>query len=183
VNNEKIDVIVFVDYDKGVITPSLFEQINRIAQKRGIPVSVDPKKRNFHEYRNISLFKPNFSEFTEGTGSPIRKGNLEVLIRTAVEFKNKQNFDFIFITLSELGVFLSNGVIKQYYPAVVRDIADVSGAGDTVISVASLAIASGLHPNIMALMANLAGGLVCEKTGVVPIDKEQLIKEMFSSDI
>ena len=80
-------------------------------------------------------------------------------------------------------MFISNSVKEQYYPAVIRYIADVSGAGDTVISVASLAMAAGLNPKTMALMSNLAGGLVCEKLGVVPVDKEQLSEEMTSQKI
>lgn len=78
---------------------------------------------------------------------------------------------------------INNGSEDQHYPAIIRFIADVSGAGDTVISVASLAMASGLDQNTMALMSNLAGGLVCEKVGVVPVNKEQLINEMKSQKI
>lgn len=183
IENKKIDVIVFVDYDKGVVTKNLFEKINQIAKEKGIPTAVDPKKRNFHNYKDISLFKPNFKEFVDGTGLPLIKGDLEALKIAADEFKQKQNFKLIFVTLSELGVFISNGVKDQYFPAVIRYIADVSGAGDTVISVASLAMAAGLPPKTMALMSNLAGGLVCEKLGVVPIDKDQLISEMKSQKI
>ncbi len=183
IRNEKIDVIIFGDYDKGVITPTLFDKINKLAREKGIPVSVDPKKRNFHHYTNVALFKPNFKEFVEGIEIPLRKGDLDTLKKVAEEFKQKQNFKLIFITLSELGVFISNGVKEQYYPAEIRYIADVSGAGDTVISVASLAVAAGLHPKITALMSNLAGGLVCEKLGVVPVNKDQLIKEMLSQKI
>ena len=178
IEKSQIDVIIFVDYDKGVITPTLFNTINELAQQKGIPTAVDPKKRNFLNYKNVSLFKPNFKEFTEGTGIHLKKGDIESLQVAANDFKQKQNFKLIFVTLSELGVFISNGAKEQYFPAVIRYIADVSGAGDTVISVASLSIAAGLNPKIMALMSNLAGGLVCEKSGVVPIDKEQLMKEM-----
>jgi len=178
IEKNKIDVIIFVDYDKGVVTPTLFDKINALALKKGIPTSVDPKKRNFNNYKNISLFKPNFKEFVDGMGITIKKGDLETLKKVADDFKQKQNFKLIFVTLSELGVFISNGVKEQYFPAVIRYIADVSGAGDTVISVASLAMASGLHPKVMALMSNLAGGLVCEKLGVVPVDKNQLMEEM-----
>ena len=183
IDTNSVDVIIFVDYDKGVITPTLFETINKLAQQKGIPTTVDPKKRNFLNYKNVSLFKPNFKEFIEGTGLALKKGDLESLKVAANEFKQKQNLELIFITLSELGVFISNGVKKQYFPAVIRYIADVSGAGDTVISVASLALSAGLQPKVMALMSNLAGGLVCEKSGVVPVDKEQLIKEMISQKI
>ncbi|RIJ49554.1 D-glycero-beta-D-manno-heptose-7-phosphate kinase [Maribellus luteus] len=175
-----VNVIVFVDYDKGVVTPSLFNAINKVALERKIPTAVDPKKRNFRNYRDVTLFKPNFKEFVEGTGLQIAKDDLEALKACADRFKKEQNLKLIFITLSELGVFISNGVKEQYYPVVIRDIADVSGAGDTVISVASLAMAAGLPPKIMALMSNLAGGLVCEKLGVVPVDAEQLRKEMKS---
>jgi len=183
INSHPIDVIIFVDYDKGVVTPTLFDTINKIAIEKGILTAVDPKRRNFKNYKNVSLFKPNFKEFVEGTGLSIAKDDLEAIKKAADEFKKKQNLKLIFVTLSELGVFISNGVKEQYYPVVIRYIADVSGAGDTVISVASLAMAAGLPPKIMALMSNLAGGLVCEKLGVVPIDKKQLRKEMKSQKI
>lgn len=178
IEKNQIDVIIFVDYDKGMITKNLFNTINNLAQQKGIPTAVDPKKRNFLNYKNVSLFKPNFKEFVDGTGFSLKKGDLESLKIAAHKFKQKQNFKIIFVTLSELGVFISNGVKEQYFPAVIRYISDISGAGDTVISVASLAMAAKLQPKVMALMSNLAGGLVCEKPGVVPIDKEQLIKEM-----
>ena len=181
INENTIDVIVFVDYDKGIITPTLFETVNNAAIEKNIPTAVDPKRRNFWNYKNVSLFKPNFKEFVEGIGQPIAKDDLETIKMHADSFKQQQNLKLIFITLSELGVFISNGVKEQYYPVVIRDIADVSGAGDTVIGVASLAMAAGLSPKVMALMSNLAGGLVCEKVGVVPVDSEQLRKEMKSA--
>jgi len=177
----KIDVIIFVDYDKGIVTQNLFTTINKVALEKNILTAVDPKRRNFRNYKNVTLFKPNFKEFVEGLGQPIAKDDLESIKAHADQFKKEQNLKLIFVTLSELGVYISNGVKKQYYPAVIRDIADVSGAGDTVIAVASLAMAAGLSPKTMALMSNLAGGLVCEKVGVVPIDRAQLQKEMKSS--
>lgn len=179
----KIDVIIFVDYDKGVITPGLFEAVNRMAREKGIPTVVDPKKRNFGCYKNIDLFKPNFKEFVDGTGIPLEKGDLESLREAAHALKEKQNYKLIFITLSELGVFISNGIKEQYYPAVIRHIADVSGAGDSVISVAGLAMAAGLSPKIMAMISNIAGGLVCEYPGVVPVDKAQLMRVMKSQKL
>jgi D-glycero-beta-D-manno-heptose-7-phosphate kinase len=183
IEKNAVDVIVFVDYDKGVLTPSLFQSVNELAIKKGIPTAVDPKKRNFKTYKNIGLFKPNFKEFVDGTNLPIEKGDFNALRAVAHEFKEKHNFGLIFITLSELGVFISNGIKEQYYPAVVRHISDVSGAGDTVISVASLALAAGLSPKIMALMSNIAGGLVCENLGVVPVNKNQLMLVMKSQKI
>jgi rfaE bifunctional protein kinase chain/domain len=180
IGEKKIDVIVFVDYDKGVITPTLFDRVNEMAISKGIPTAVDPKKRNFNHYKNVSLFKPNFKEFTDGVGVTVEKSDFETIKKLSGAFKQKQNIKIIFITLSELGVFISNGVQEQYFPANIRYVADVSGAGDTVISVAGLALASGLNPGTLAWMSNLAGGLVCEKTGVAPVNKEQLINEMLS---
>lgn len=178
IEKQAVDVIIFVDYDKGAVTPGLFEKVNALAIEKGIPTAVDPKKRNFNFYKNIGLFKPNFKEFVDGTGLNLNKGDFEALREAAYNIKQKQKFKLIFITLSELGVFISNGLKEQYYPAVIRYIADVSGAGDTVISVASLAMAAGISPKKMALMSNIAGGLVCEKLGVVPVDKMQLMQVM-----
>ncbi|WP_319230162.1 bifunctional ADP-heptose synthase [Draconibacterium orientale] len=180
---QQVDVIVFVDYNKGVVTPNLFKTINDLAQEKGIPTSVDPKKQNFSNYKNVSLFKPNFKEFVEGTSFPLKKGDLAALKKAAETFKTRQQLKLILITLSELGIFIINGDEEQYYPVAIRDIADVSGAGDTVIAVASLAMAAGLSPKIIAQMSNLAGGLVCEKVGVVPVDQIQLKKEMKSQKI
>ncbi len=178
IESRKIDVIIFVDYDKGMITPTLFEKVHALAKEKKIFVAVDPKKRNFSLYHDIDLFKPNFKEFLEGTGQVIRKGDLDLLKRAAEDFKKEKVFKLIFITLSELGVFISNGISQNYYPAEIRYIADVSGAGDTVLSVASLCLATNTPPHQMALLANMAGGLVCEQVGVVPINRERFRKEM-----
>jgi D-glycero-beta-D-manno-heptose-7-phosphate kinase len=143
---------------------------------------VDPKKRNFSLYHEVDLFKPNFKEFIEGTGQPIRKGDLDHLKTAAEHYKKEKSFKFIFITLSELGVFISNSLSQTYYPAEIRYIADVSGAGDTVLSVASLCLASSVPPRLMAMLANMAGGLVCEQLGVVPVNRDRFMREMEKAD-
>ena len=181
IDKQQIDVIIFVDYDKGVITPRLIKKITDLAIEKGIHTAVDPKTRNFQTYKNIDLFKPNFNEFKIGTNKKLKKGDLDGLLKEAVALKQKKGYKFIFVTLSELGVLISNGVEESHYPANIRYIADVSGAGDTVISVASLCLSAKLSPKLLALMSNIAGGLVCEKVGVVPIDKELLIKEVIAN--
>ncbi len=90
--------------------------------------------------------------------------------------KTLQN-DITFVTLSEHGVYIANHVEHYHVPAHIRTIADVSGAGDTVISVATLCLASGVSLRTIAELSNLAGGLVCEKSGVVSIEPDQLIEE------
>lgn len=182
-NENKIDSIIFEDYDKGSITPKVIQQIVDEACKRGIPTLVDPKKRNFSEYNNTTLFKPNFKEFNEGLKVETSKTNPETLFEAAKILHKQKNISLIMITLSEAGMFISTGKEYKVIPAHIRYIADVSGAGDTVISVASLCLASGLDAFEIAAISNMAGGLVCEKVGVVPIDKELLKSETAALDI
>jgi len=172
-----IDVIVIEDYDKGVISKQLIEQVVKIAQKHKIPIAVDPKKRNFNHYKNITLFKPNLKELREGMKLDLEKGNLEDIIAAVQKIRKEHNLDTVLLTLSERGVLLIDNKHEQIIPAHIRNIADVSGAGDTVIGVAALCLALNTGSVKMATLANLAGGLVCEKVGVVPVEREQLIAE------
>ena len=172
-----IDVIVIEDYDKGVISKQLIEQVVKIAQKHKIPIAVDPKKRNFNHYKNITLFKPNLKELREGMKLDLEKGNLEDIIAAVQKIRKEHNLDTVLLTLSERGVLLIDHKHEQIIPAHIRNIADVSGAGDTVIGVAALCLALNTGSVKMATLANLAGGLVCEKVGVVPVEREQLIAE------
>lgn len=177
IEKENINIVIFVDYDKGLITPGLIRNVIELAKSKNILTAADPKNRNFNHYQNVDLFKPNFKEYKEGLKLQVEKTDMEALKKVSENFKKENHIGLLFITLSELGVFLTNGVKQNYYPAEVRDIADVSGAGDTVIAAASLCLAAGLPIPFMAQLSNLAGGLVCEKLGVVPIDLELLKKE------
>ncbi len=173
----EINSIIFQDYDKGVITETVIEEVVTLAKKHNIPTLVDPKKRNFNNFKGVTLFKPNFKELTEGLNLEINKKDIESINKAAQKFRKIQNIDIVMTTLSELGVYISDKDNYHQIPAEIRDIADVSGAGDTVISAASLCIAAGLKPSQIAWISNIAGGLVCEKVGVVPIDKKLFLKE------
>ncbi len=177
INTSKINIIIFVDYDKGLITPWLIKNVIKLAKSKHILTAADPKIRNFNNYQQVDLFKPNYKEFKEGLNLLVEMTDIEELKRISNVFKKDNQIGLLFITLSELGVFLTNGVKQHYYPAEVRKIADVSGAGDTVIAVASLCFAAGLPIPFLAQLSNLAGGLVCEKLGVVPIDPDLLKNE------
>lgn len=173
-----IDSIIFEDYNKGVLTPKLIEGIIQLAQKNGIPTAVDPKKDNFFAYQNVTLFKPNLKELKEGLGVDFAVPKGEAFEKAVQLLQDKLNNDVSFITLSEYGVFIASKAEKHYVNAHYRNITDVSGAGDTVISVATLCLAAGLPLEVIARVANMAGGLVCEKTGVVSIDALELLHEM-----
>ena len=172
-----IDVIIFEDYDKGTIDSELIKRVTKLARDKGIPTAVDPKKKNFNDYRNVSLFKPNLKELNEGMNMNVTKTDLAKLSNAAKKLHEERNIRMMLITLSEAGVYVSSGNKQDIFPAHARSIVDVSGAGDTVISVAALAMALGLDSDTLAKLANLAGGLVCEQVGVVPIDKKRLLEE------
>ena len=174
---DKINVIIFEDYDKGVITSTLIEKTIALAKEKGIPVAVDPKRRNFMAYKEVSLMKPNIKELKEGLKLDFNQFSKDELFSAVNELRAKLKLDFALVTLSEKGILAATNKENIIVPAHIRDIADVSGAGDTVISVAALCLALKLPPVTIASLANLAGGLVCEYIGVAPVNKEQLYQE------
>lgn len=176
-HQEKIDVIIFEDYDKGLIQPALIEAVVAEANTLGIPTTVDPKKRNFDAYKNVTLFKPNLKELREGLNIEVPEVTLPHLRSAFKQLQEQLQCESALITLSEHGMYIANSDTDSHIQAHVRNIADVSGAGDTVISVASLGIAAGLDGVTATQMANLAGGLVCESVGVVPINGSILKQE------
>lgn len=175
--------VIMQDYNKGVLSRSVIEQAIQLFNLHGIPVAVDPKKKNFEHYRNVDLFKPNLKELREGLKIEIKSGEVTSLSEAAKRLHIQQSINTVLITLSDEGVFMSqqHGDTFQEIslPAHLRKIADVSGAGDTVISVAALCRAAGAGMKTTAALANLAGGLVCEHVGVVPIDRNRLKSEAF----
>lgn len=177
INRKKIDVIIFEDYDKGLISKSLIDQVIKLARQKNIPVAADPKKRNFNLYRHIDLFKPNLKELRDGMKIDLEKNNIDELKSAVKKLSVEHDIKNTLVTLSDLGVLISNDSIEKIIPAHFRNITDVSGAGDTVISVAALCLASGADAVTMASLANLAGGLVCEKVGVVPVEKKLFLEE------
>lgn len=175
----EVDAIIFEDYNKGVLTERTIQEIIRIANENGVITTVDPKKDNFFAYKNVTMFKPNLKELKEGLQVEFKMGSEKELFENAVNQLNVLlPHQISFVTLSEHGVFIQDSEKRHYVPAHLRNIADVSGAGDTVIAVATLCLAVGMDLRSVAEWANLAGGLVCERSGVVPIDKNQLIAEV-----
>ncbi|MCP4313544.1 MAG: D-glycero-beta-D-manno-heptose-7-phosphate kinase [Bacteroidetes bacterium] len=172
-----IDAMILQDYDKGVLSPGAISQLIDEAEKVSVPVLVDPKFRSFNLYKKVQLFKPNYKEMKQGLNLDITKNDIETLSTAVMEFQKKQEIDTFLVTLSEQGILAARDGSYVHIPAVVRDIADVSGAGDTVIGVAALCIIAGLEASETAAIANLAGGQVCEKAGVVPVDSEKLLSE------
>lgn len=170
-------VVIFEDYDKGVITPSLIAKTVTMANARGIATVVDPKKRNFLHYHNVTLFKPNLKELREGLKLDVDAKDDRSVDQAVAALKNKLQIPGVMLTLSEHGIYIDYDGKKLRVPAHKREIADVSGAGDTVVSIAALCVALKLDPRDIAGLSNLGGGLVCQHVGVVPIDCTELLAE------
>lgn len=173
-----IDGIIFEDYNKGVLTPSLISAVLALAEAHQIPTTVDPKKDHFFEYKGCSLFKPNLKELKEGLQVDFDlSSNKEAFLSAVSDLQSRLGNSISFITLSEHGVFIQEEE-PIFISAHLRNIADVSGAGDTVIAVATLCLISGADVQTIAAISNIAGGLVCEQPGVVSIEKERLLNEV-----
>lgn len=171
-----VHVVIFQDYNKGVLTKHVINSLVEFATKKQIPTLVDPKKENYWQYKGVSLFKPNTKELIE-SNSETEALSLENVSKIVTKQRKQLNAKSFLLTLSEKGVFIQTENEEYLYPAYKRTIIDVSGAGDAVIATAALALAKKLDYHILAQLANLAGGLSCEKVGVNPIDRENLLNE------
>ena len=174
----KFDAVILEDYNKGVLTKNVITQIIDFCNQNDIPTLVDPKKNNFFEYQNCTLFKPNLKEIKESLHNISIQPTKQNLLEASQQLQKKINNQISVITLAEKGVFFHHQKNVEIIPAHVRNIADVSGAGDTVISVLALGLASQLTLNETVELSNLAGGLVCESPGVVSITTEKLLAEL-----
>lgn len=175
---QDVHAILFQDYNKGVLSYPVIRAILLEAIKRDIPTAVDPKDKNFWAYKHVTLFKPNLKEIRQqlsGTITPTPAS----LRETAKTIVQKLENQITLITLSDKGLYINNQQQDLLIDTFPRQIADVCGAGDTVISVATLAMALGADLATIATLSNLAGGQVCEKVGVVPVDRAQLQQECY----
>lgn len=171
------DVCILEDYNKGVLTPTLIEKILSLCKQHGVVTTVDPKLKNFFAYQGVTLFKPNLKEVREGLHIPLTQVDLSSLDSIHRQLAGRLQHRISFITLSEKGVYYHDGERSAWLPGHIRNIADVSGAGDTVIATASLVYAATKNMEQAAAIANIAGGLVCEEVGTAPIKKQLLLEE------
>lgn len=175
--SKTIHVVIFEDYNKGVLTENVISQLIKVCQENNIPTCVDPKKDNFFAFKKVSLFKPNLKELREGLKLDIDLSKNTELTDAVLQLEKELGHEVSLITLSERGIYFKKGKEENIIPAHRRNIADVSGAGDSVIAVAALCMALKTELSFLAALSNLAGGLVCEKTGVVPISADLLKQE------
>jgi D-glycero-beta-D-manno-heptose-7-phosphate kinase len=180
-----IHVLIFQDYNKGVLSFDMIKDVLQEAINRDIPTTVDPKHKHFLDYKGATLFKPNLKEIRDAVDFDV-KPELDSLKQAAAFLNKKLGNRLTMITLSEKGLFLGDVIARDeategsIFPIQPRHISDVSGAGDTVISVASLCLAAKTDNRTLAVLSNLAGSQVCELAGVVPVNRVQLEAEFFA---
>jgi rfaE bifunctional protein kinase chain/domain len=177
ISAERPQVVILEDYNKGVLTENVIRTVITFCKEAGIITAVDPKRKNFFEFKGVDIFKPNLKEVKEALNYLHVEAQLPLLRDIHFDLQNFLHHRISFITLSEKGVFYQEDENAAIIPSHLRNIADVSGAGDTVIAVASLVYAARLNPYLMAEMANIAGGLVCEEVGTAAIDKIRFLHE------
>jgi rfaE bifunctional protein kinase chain/domain len=172
-NINEFDGVILQDYNKGVLTPSLIEKIIALANSKNKLITVDPKFNNFFMYKNVTVFKPNRKEAGDVLGLKI--GTDSELKIAGSSILEKLNAKYVLLTLSEEGIAIfENNKPEQRMPTKARKVADVSGAGDTVIATLTMAMAAKADILEASYLANYAGGIVCEEVGIIPIEKDKL---------
>lgn len=174
-NIHSLDGIILEDYNKGVITKEIIHELIAVAQKYNKIITVDPKFNNFFEYKNVTVLKPNLREAEEILGGRLRTSeDIDNAGRKLLEMLSAQN---LLLTRGEQGMSLyeSSGDVT-HFGTQAANVQDVSGAGDTVISTLTIALAGGANVREAAALANCAAGVVVGAVGIVPIEPQPLIE-------
>jgi len=177
IDKEKPAVIIFEDYNKGVLTERVIQEVIAVCRKKNVITTVDPKRKNFFAFKGVDIFKPNLKEVKDGLNLLINDISLSTLQSIHTQLNDLLKHRISFITLSEHGVYYQENHSARIIPSHLRNIADVSGAGDTVIAVASLLYSASGNMDLAAEVANIAGGLVCEEVGTAAVNKDRLLQE------
>jgi rfaE bifunctional protein kinase chain/domain len=177
IEHEDPNILIFEDYNKGVLTEKVIEQAIALCRASGVITAVDPKRKNFFSYQHVDIFKPNMKEVEEGLNLMFETSDIYQLRNIHEQLQKQLQHKVSLITLSEKGIFYQQLQNAAIIPSHLRNVADVSGAGDTVIAVAAMVYAATKNAHLMAEIANIAGGLVCEEVGTAVVDREKLLRE------
>jgi len=175
--HEDPNILIFEDYNKGVLTEKVIEDTIALCRASGVITAVDPKRKNFFSYKGVDIFKPNTKEVQEGLNLLFETSDIYQLRNIHDQLHEHLGHKVSLITLSERGIFYQQLQNAAIIPSHLRNVSDVSGAGDTVIAVAAMVYAVTKNAHVMAEIANIAGGLVCEDVGTVAVDREKLLRE------
>ena len=174
-----LDAVILQDYNKGVLSTNIITKIIDISRENNLIISVDPKFNNFFDYKNVTVFKPNRKETEDILG--IKLTDDQKISEAGVKLIDELKAEYLLITLGENGIALFDRENdEKRLAAKARKVADVSGAGDTVISTLTMALSAGADITEAAYLANYAGGLVCEEIGIVPVEFDNLFDHLIS---
>ena len=167
------DALIFEDYNKGVLVPSLIREVVRLARSRDVPVIVDPKYRHFFEYRGATVFKPNRRELEAALGAAVDMDHPEAIPGALARL----DVDYLLLTLGERGMVLASrdGAIRSV-PTVAREVYDVVGAGDTVTAYLATVLGAGGDAAEAAVIANYAAGVEVGKLGAATVSPEEILE-------
>ncbi len=171
------DVVIFQDYNKGVLSPAVIEKALFTCKQLSIPSIVDPKFENFWAYEGCTVFKPNLKEASKALSMKIDPESEKLLLQCDKRLRDKLKHHSTFLTLSDKGIFVGSQQQHELIPAFQRNVVDVCGAGDTVVSIVALCLGLELDLIAAAELANIAASQVCEQVGVVPVNRERLLAE------
>lgn len=171
-----VEGVIFSDYAKGVVEPRISTEIIRMARGKGKFVAVDPKGRDFTKYAGASVITPNQLEFEQAAGLDLRPGSADS--EAARELIERTSIQALLVTRGELGMHLYEPLQTSSIKTAAREVFDVTGAGDTVISVFTLSHVSGASLYESAVLANLAAGLVIAKLGTASVSRKELVDEV-----
>lgn len=171
--NEKVDGLILQDYNKGLLSEYIIKKLLDHCRLKNIKSFVDPKEKNFFAYSGCTIFKPNKKEVQTATAD--YTNDYESKAKNLV---HRLQCELVVITLGSAGIYIYENGIGTTYPTAPRVIADVCGAGDSVISIISLCFLKNMNIQHIATIANLAGGLVCEVPGVAVVNREKINEEL-----
>ena len=177
IEHEDPNILIFEDYNKGVLTEKVIEEAIELCRASGVITAVDPKRKNFFHYKGVDIFKPNMKEVQDGLHLLFETADIYELRNIHEQLQKLLQHKVSLITLSDKGIFYQQLQNAAIIPSHLRNVADVSGAGDTVIAVAAMVYAATKNAHLMAEIANIAGGLVVEEVGTAAVDKEKLLRE------
>lgn len=175
IEKKSIDAVIIQDYNKGLLNKDFITYIIAECNKKNIFISVDPKFKNFNWYSGVRFFKPNLKEISEILNEKINYDK-DSLVQAANKLQEIMNYENLFITLGDKGIFFKNREKTGIIPTKKKNVIDVSGAGDVVISAATIFFLHELEIEKIAELSNIAGGLACDYLGVATITKSQLLE-------
>jgi D-glycero-beta-D-manno-heptose-7-phosphate kinase len=168
-----VDAVIFEDYNKGVITHALAQKSIALFKRKKIFIGVDPKQKNFHYYKGATLVKPNRKEAAQMVKRPL--DNTGEILWAAKKIRRDLRLSAVLVTLGERGMALyeKSGCFTEF-PSAARKVYDVTGAGDTVISVLCAFAAAGAGMQEASFLANQAAGLVVAEVGAASVTLDMI---------